>query len=72
MTITPHLPLAEVTTIALRILIQEMGVVDTVRFINQYTTGFGDYTKEREDLFKTVTIDDIVQAIQQAKSEESD
>lgn len=65
MTVIPQLPLAEVTTRALRILIQELGVVNTARFINQYTNGFGDYTTEREELFKDLTVDDIVKAIRE-------
>lgn len=72
MTTTPNLPLADITTRALRILIQEMGVVNTARFISQYTHGFGDYTKEREELFKDVTVDTIVQAMQQIKNTEKD
>lgn len=67
MTTTPNLPLAEITHRALRLLIQDMGVVNTARFISQYTHGFGDYTKEREELFKEATVDDIVKAIRQMK-----
>lgn len=37
-------PLAEITHEAIRILFREMGVVNTVRFINQYTAGYGNYT----------------------------
>lgn len=71
MTPPPNLPLAEVTTIALRVLIQEIGVVNTARFINQYTHGFGDYKQEREELFKDVTIDAIVQAMKSREGEEN-
>jgi hypothetical protein len=34
-------PLAEITTEALQILCREIGVVDTLRFVRQYTTGYG-------------------------------
>ena len=34
-------PLAEVTQQAIRVLIQELGPVDTVRFVNQFTVGYG-------------------------------
>ncbi|WP_129633707.1 hypothetical protein [Candidatus Oscillochloris fontis] len=63
MTIAANAPLAEVTTVALRVLIQEMGAVNTARFLNQFTTGYGDYTKDKERLFGTMTVDDIAQAI---------
>jgi hypothetical protein len=40
-------PLAEVTQEAIRVLIQELGPVDTVRFVNQFTVGYGNYMEER-------------------------
>jgi hypothetical protein len=48
---------------ALKVLNKEMGIVDTVRFINQFTTGYGDYTQDREQLFKDMTLDDIISAV---------
>jgi len=42
-----------------------LGLVDTLRFINQFTIGFGDYTKEREELFKDLTLDQIITDIEQ-------
>lgn len=59
------LPLAEINKEALRVLYKEIGVVNTVRFMNQFTTGFGDYTKEREQLFAGMTLDDILAEIKQ-------
>jgi len=41
-------PLAEITQAALKALYKEIGIANTVRFINQSTTDYGDYTKERE------------------------
>jgi hypothetical protein len=43
-------PLTEITQEALRVLYRELGVVNTIRFLNQFTTGFGDYTSERQAL----------------------
>jgi hypothetical protein len=54
-----HSPLTEVTHQALDVLNQELGVVDTIRFLSQFNSGQGDYTKEREQLFAGVTLDDI-------------
>ncbi len=53
-------PLAEITAVALRTLYREIGIVDTVRFINQFTTGYGNYTEERQKLFAGVTLDGMV------------
>lgn len=36
-----------------------LGVVGTVRFLQQIEYGYGDYTKERERLLDGDTIDDI-------------
>lgn len=56
-------PLAEITQDAIRVLCQALGIVDTVRFVNQFTTGYGNYTEEREELFADLTLDEIVSAI---------
>lgn len=62
MTPTP-LPLAEVTRRAIEILARELGPVDTIRFIGQYTNGAGDYTAERDRLFADLTAEQIVAGI---------
>ena len=38
-------PLAEVTQEAISILYREIGVVNTVRFLRQFTSGYGNYTR---------------------------
>ena len=61
-------PLSEITRNAIDLLSKEMGIVDTVRFLNQFTTGYGDYTKERDALFENLTLDEILAAIKKAPS----
>ncbi len=56
-------PLTEVTERAIRILSREMGVVDTMRFLNQFSAGSGNYTEEREELFRDLSLDDILSEI---------
>lgn len=56
-------PLAEITQTAIRLLCQEIGVVNTIRFLNQFTTGYGNYTEERDALFGAMTVADIAAAI---------
>lgn len=56
-------PLIEINREAIRILSKEIGIVDTVRFVNQFTTGYGNYTEEREQLFSDVSLDGIFSAI---------
>lgn len=53
-------PLAQVTQRAIEVLCRELGAADTIRFINQFTTGSGDYTSERDALFAGETLDQII------------
>jgi len=56
-------PLHEITQQAIELLTKEMGVVETVRFLNQFTTGYGNYTEEREALYKGMTLDQVLAAM---------
>jgi hypothetical protein len=60
-------PLVEINQQAIHLLYQELGIVNAVRFIRQFTTGFGDYTKEREALFAGKSLQEIVSEIEQQK-----
>jgi hypothetical protein len=60
-------PLAEITQTALKVLYREIGVVNTVRFISQFTMDYGDYTQERELLFVHLTLDDLVTEIKRQR-----
>ncbi len=61
MSIQPK-PLSEITQQAVDLLFKEIGIVSTVRFLNQFTTGYGNYTEEREALFKDLTLEEVVAA----------
>ncbi len=56
-------PLDLINESATNILIKEMGVIDTIRFINQFTTGHGNYTEERRKMVDTMTLDEIIAGI---------
>lgn len=60
-------PLVEINQQAIRLLYQELGIVDAVRFLRQFTAGFGDYTKERDALFAGKSLQEIVGEIEQQK-----
>ncbi len=60
-------PLAVVKQVAILILVREFGLVDTARFLNQYSGGYGNYTAERELLFAHLTFDEIVNEIKAAR-----
>jgi len=65
--ITEVKPLVEINQQAIRLLYQKLGVVDTVRFLKQFTICFGDYIQEREVLFKKKTLDEIVSEIEKQR-----
>jgi len=44
---TTYLTLSEIRSIGFEALLRELGPAGTIRFIQQYETGRGDYTRER-------------------------
>jgi hypothetical protein len=56
-------PLTEINQKATHALFQTLGVVDALRFFNQFTVGTGDYTKEREQWLGELNLDQIVDEI---------
>ena len=64
-------PLAEITHEAIKILYQKLGIVNTVRFLSQFTVGYGNYTEEREALFGDLTLDEVISEIKKSRSKAS-
>jgi hypothetical protein len=60
-------PLAEINQEAIRVLTREIGVANTLRFINQFTSGTGNYTEERREMYSGMEIDDLVSEIQRRR-----
>jgi len=44
-------------------LVKELGVAGAISFLQQYDRGEGDYTKERTEIYKDMSVDDILSAI---------
>ena len=61
-------PLVEVNRKAFWVLYRELGVVDAVRFLRQFTTGFGEYAEEREVLFGGKSLAEIVDEIRRERN----
>ena len=55
--------ISEVNRRAKDALMKEVGVVDTIRFLNQFRPGSGNYTVERENLFRDMTAQEIIAKI---------
>jgi hypothetical protein len=65
--ITNTMPLTELTTATIKLLCREIGVVNTARFLNQFTTGYGNYTEERAQLLGDRSVDEIVAEIKRRR-----
>ena len=65
--ITEMRPLIEINLQAINMLYKELGVVDAVRFLKQFTQGYGNYTQEREVLFANKSLDEIVSEIEKRR-----
>ena len=50
-------------------LTKELGSSGMAIFMRQFENGNGDYTAEREELLKDLTIDDIVASIKKRKAQ---
>ncbi len=53
--------LNQITQEAIALLTKEIGIANTLRFLNQFSTGYGNYTEEREAQFKDLTLAEILQ-----------
>lgn len=62
--------LAQLTSAAIRLLNRELGPEKTARFINQFTSGFGDYTAERDEMIGQLTVKEIVAKIKKKRQSE--
>jgi hypothetical protein len=63
---------AQITATAITLLSRELGVVNTARFFNQFTTGFGDYTAERHEILGNATVQEIVAEIKAQRKSNND
>ena len=64
-------PLVELTQDAIRILYRELGVSETVRFLRQFTIGYGNYMEERDALLGNKTLPELLEAMKRQQQAES-
>jgi hypothetical protein len=56
---TEPLTLYEIRTIGFEALLRELGPAGAIRFIQQYETGHGDYTRDRKKLLPKKSVREI-------------
>ncbi|MGB5733028.1 MAG: hypothetical protein WBM40_01110 [Thiohalocapsa sp.] len=61
-------PVSMLNQRATNLLIQQIGIVETIRSLNQFRTGSGDYTKERQSSYKDMSVDDIAAALSELRA----
>jgi hypothetical protein len=59
--------LHEIRREGLDALLDRLGPAGTVRFLQQYDMGRGDYTKERHRRLDGVTIDEVVEDVERRR-----
>jgi hypothetical protein len=58
--ITQTKNLSEITQQSIEVLFKEVGIANTIRFLNQFSTGYGNYTEERENFFEDLTLNEVL------------
>lgn len=54
-----------------QVLVDTLGVVDALRFIQYFSPGQGDYTQERQAWVDQTSLDDIFRAMQQQQNDDT-
>lgn len=57
----------QIRQLGIEALTQALGPVGMVRFLQQFETGNGDYTRDRDELLKDVTIEGVLSQIKQLR-----
>jgi len=63
----PAKTLNQVSTEARQVLCERLGVADTVRFLNQFENGKGNYTQERDATLGGMSVEEAAAAIRKSK-----
>ena len=69
MTVTT-MTLEQIRVTGYRALLRELGPVNLVRFLQQFESGYGDYTRERHEWLDQYTVEEIAQKVQRHRAVE--
>jgi hypothetical protein len=65
----PLKTLSEINQEAIRVLSREIGLANTIRFINQFTSGSGNYTEDRRATYAELSLEDLVSEIKKRRAD---
>lgn len=68
---TKYLTLYEIRTIGFEALLRELGPAGAIRFLQQYETGRGDYSRDRHKFLPKVSIEEIGKQIYKDREADS-
>lgn len=68
---TEYLTLHEIRTIGFEALLRELGPAGAIRFLQQYETGRGDYSRDRHKFLPKVSIEEIGRQIYKDREADS-
>jgi len=68
---TDYLTLSEIRTIGFEALLRELGPTGTIRFIQQYETGRGNYTRDRRKFLPKKSVKEIGRQITKERQTKS-
>ncbi|HJZ75235.1 MAG TPA: hypothetical protein VKE51_26055 [Vicinamibacterales bacterium] len=64
MTTPQRMSLYQIRMEGWKALTERLGPAGAMRFMMQYDPGHGDYAAERQEIFATLTLDDLLDAIE--------
>ena len=70
MSTAPRMSLYQIRMEGWKALTERLGPAGAMRFMMQYDPGHGDYSKERHDIFAGLTLDDLLDAVEQSHGKE--
>jgi hypothetical protein len=62
----------EVLDSGYKALVNALGVVDAIRFIQHFSPGYGDYTKERRQWLDQLSMDDFLAEMRKHKKNDNE
>jgi hypothetical protein len=63
--------ISTIISIGMRAISEKLDPIETALFFQHYNLGSGDYVKEREEIFKDVTLEEVVTEIKKARKNEN-